>query len=80
MPVMDSRKALPLIETSRRCWDGRVGENETLPLVQQLTEGFTESELKRVIALLLNDISGYGRQALARQCCHFDRMQTICKC
>ena len=56
---------MTLFETAQRCWEGRIGEHETLPRVEQLTQGFSERELRHSIAMLLNDISSYGRLALA---------------
>jgi hypothetical protein len=73
LPILSCEKAEPLFEISRDCWEGYVGEHETLPLVERFTEGFSERELRRAIALLLNNFSGYGRQALARQCCRFEQ-------
>ncbi len=73
LPVIDGgEKTLPLIDASRRCWEGRIGENEILPMVEQMTASFSERQLKHAIALLLNDISRYGRQTV-RQRCHAPR-------
>ena len=76
---MDSKKIVALLDTSDRCWQGRVGENETLHLVEQFAEGWSERELQFALSMLLNRISIHSRQALARQCPHFDPMQNICK-
>ncbi|MGQ0710889.1 MAG: hypothetical protein ACT4NV_14220 [Rhodoferax sp.] len=61
LPTINSEKAVPILQASRRCWEGRVGENEALPLAQELTAGFSEREFRHTIAMLLNDISRFGR-------------------
>lgn len=66
--MLDSKKIVALLDTSDRCWQGRVGENETLPLVERFAEGWSERELQFALSMLLNRISIYSRQALARQC------------
>lgn len=63
LPAIDGgEKTLPLINASRNCWEGRIGEKETLPMAEQMTSGFSERQLKHAIALLLNEISRYGHK------------------
>ena len=65
----NSQEVLTLSDISEHCWDGRIGERETLPLVNQITEDFTKEQLQYALARLLNEVSQFGRQALAKSCC-----------
>ena len=67
--ILNSQEILTLSDISERCWDGRIGEQETLPLVNQITEDFTKGQLQYALARLLNEVSQLGRQALAERCC-----------
>lgn len=70
LPYPSFEEPTSIYELIDLCWQGRIGEREALPLVQKITQSCNKESLQSMIAMLLNQTTQHGREALMQSCCH----------